>query len=75
MIATVRFTFWVVAASACRKTTEAMDSTKIKTARRDIEEDVMAFSNASKIFYPWERWNKNDTEFTNDPTFYCIPVD
>ena len=75
MIATVQFTFWAVAASTCRKTTEALDSKKIKIARRDIETDVMAFSNPSKLFYPWEPWKKNDTEFTKDPTFYCIPVD
>lgn len=49
-----------------------MDSTKMKIARRDIKTDVMAFSNASKLFYPWEPWKKTDTEFTKDPTFYCI---
>lgn len=55
-MAAVHFTCWVVSASACRKTTEAMDSTKMKIARRDIKTDVMAFSNASKLFYTWEPW-------------------
>ena len=52
------------------KTTEAMDSTKIKIARRDIVTNLIAFQSNVQSERTW----RSDSEFTENPTFYCIPV-
>ena len=52
------------------KTTEAMDSTKMKIARRDIVTNVTAFQSNVQS----KTTCRSDSEFAESPTFYCIPV-
>ena len=52
------------------KTTEAMDSTKMKIARRNIVTNVIAFQSNVQSERTW----RSDSEFTESPSFYWIPV-